>query len=125
MQKKRDKINTDEDDIDWLKLKREHLARVRLAKEQLQAEMGADMANLNAEQQDPEAMFLQDETPPPVQKKRALEHDLLGDDDEEDRYALRILSSSIRINIPQCRNASTTGQEEEASQEGRACQKAF
>jgi len=68
-------------------LKNEHAARARTQRELLEAEMGADMANLNAEQQDPDAIFLQDETPPPVQKKRPLEETLFDDDDDEDRYA--------------------------------------
>lgn len=86
--KKRDKTNTDEDDIAWLRFENHHLAWMRTQRELLEAEMGADMANLNAEQQDSDAIFLQDETPPPVQKKRALEKDLFDDDDEEDRYAM-------------------------------------
>lgn len=68
-----------------LKLENEQAARVRTQRELIQAEIGADMADLNAEQQDPDAMFLQDETPPPVQKKRALETTLFDDDDDEDR----------------------------------------
>lgn len=84
--KKRDKTNTDEDDIAWLKLENHHIAWMRTQREQLEAEIGADMANLNAEQQDPEAMFLPDETPPPVQKKRTIDLSLLDDDDEEDGY---------------------------------------
>ena len=97
--KKRDRSNTDEDDIAWLKLENHHVAWMRTQRELLEAEMGADMANLNAEQQDPEAMFILDGTPPPVQKKRTLEKTLFDDDDEEDRYVkcLMRLSASLTI----------------------------
>ena len=87
--------------------------------------MGADMANLNAEQQDPEAMFILDDTPPPVQKKRSLEKTLFDDDDEEDRYGMRLMRPSASLTISSTATPAPPAKKKKAATPVRKTSKAL
>jgi hypothetical protein len=62
-QKKKNKTNTEEDDIMMLKLEKEELSRMRANKAVIDAEVAVQMEEMGEDQDD--SMFIQDDTPAP------------------------------------------------------------